>query len=231
MAFPITHLLVADALLTQNPRPEADAAQFMLGALAPDAVHYREGFVGAGMKHIGQVKKITHLCPVSNVPWGAITDNEGWITCVQAWMQENTGPLAEGYAAHVFTDLYNNKTLWENFRTKYPTEAAKGYNSGYYRDLQEIDLKLYLSHVQGTRIEKLLANAIQKDMPGLVSASEIHAIRDNILYENYVNRTPITGYKYGFVTYDDMLNFIKEATAAIQVLLGFDTVDKSGLQT
>ena len=208
MAFPITHLLVADALLHRRPRSDTDAAQFLLGALAPDAVHYREGFAGAEMKNIGAAKKITHLCPVSDERWGAVTDNEGWIKCIRNWACSIAGPAAEGYAVHTLTDCYNNLTLWHRFRTRHPAEAAKGYASGYYRDLQEIDLRLYLAHVKGSRIERLLAMAEPCDMPGLVSAEEVRAIRDNILYENYKGRVPAASHEYTFVTYDETLEYI-----------------------
>ncbi|MCL2377779.1 MAG: hypothetical protein FWC77_01480 [Defluviitaleaceae bacterium] len=215
MAFPSTHLLVADALLTRQPRPDRDAAQFILGALAPDGVHYRTGFTDAGMGDIGHAKKITHLCPVSEERWGAVTDNRGWVSSVKTWLQNNSGPLADGYAAHVLTDLYNNMTLWERIRTQHPAVAAKGYASDYYRDLHEIDLRLYLEHVKNSRIEPLLAKAKPQDMPRLVSAEEIGAIRDNILHENYKSRTPDTNHKYGYVTYDETLDFIAEAVEAV----------------
>ena len=216
MPFPATHLLVADALLAHKPRLSADAAQFMLGALAPDAVHYRNEYMGAAMKNIGPAKKITHLCPVSEERWGSVTDNEGWVRCVQAWLCKNPGPLAGGYAAHVLTDLYNNMTLWENFRANHPAEAAKGYVSGYYRDMQEIDLRLYLSYVQDTEIERLLTKALPCDMPGLATAEEICAIRGNILHENYKGRMPAKAFEYSYVTYDDMLDFIEETVAVIE---------------
>jgi len=218
VAFPVTHLLVGDALLAKQTAcvwPDVDAAQFLLGSLAPDGVHYREEFMGAAMQNIGHAKKITHLCPVSDERWGAVTDNEGWVKCVQAWMRESSGPLAYGYAVHVLTDLHNNMTLWERFRTQYPAEAAKGYASDYYRDLHEIDLRLYLSHVKGRKIEQLLASAKPNDIPGLVSAEEINAIRDNILYENYKGRIPAVGYECSFITYDETLGFIAEAAEAV----------------
>ena len=217
MAFPITHLLVAGALLGRIPGYEdTDATQFMLGALAPDAVHYREGFVGAAMKNIGHAKKVTHLCPISDERWGAVTDNEGWVKCVQAWLKSNTGPLAKGYAVHALTDIYNNMTLWECLRTRHPAEAAAGYASDYYRDLKEIDLRLYLSHFKGTKLERLLESAEPCDMPGLVTAGELGAIRDNILYENYNGRTPAAGYEYTFLTYDETLKFIEDAVSAVE---------------
>jgi len=215
MAFPITHLLVAEGLLARNPRPDDEAAQFLLGALAPDAVHHREEFASAAMKNIGPIKKVVHLCPISDERWGAVTDNGGWVRCVKTWLQNNPGSLADGYAVHVLTDIYNNMTLWERFRTRHPAEAAKGYTSQYYRDMSEIDLRLYLSYVQGGKIERLLKLAKPCDMPGLVSAKEIGTIRDNILYENFKGRTPQDGYKYGFVTYDETLDFIAEAVESI----------------
>jgi len=210
----MTHLLVADALLAGSC-PDSDAAQFLLGALAPDAVHYREGLVGASQADIGGAKKISHLCPVNDRRWGAETDNEGWVDCAKAWARNHTGPLAEGYFIHVLTDICTNMSIWGRFRTRYPAEAAKGYSSGYYRDLPEIDLRLYLEYVQGGRIEQLLATAKACDIPGLVSATEISAIRDNLLHENYKGRLPTAGYEYNFVTYDETLSFIEEATNAV----------------
>ena len=236
MAFPITHLLVADALLSRYPRTDTDAAQFLLGALAPDAIHYRKDFAGAEMKNIGAAKKITHLCPVSDERWGEVTDNEGWIECIKEFAHTHTGSQtgrgainsqenssaayaqAEGYVVHALTDCYNNMTLWDRFRTQHPAEAAKGYASGYYRDLQEIDLRLYLAYVAGSKIERLLAMAEPCDMPGLVSAGEIRAIRDNILCENYKGRVPLDGYEYSFVTYDEALDYIAKTADFIDGL-------------
>jgi len=220
MAFPITHLLVAGELLAHCPRAGADAAQFMLGALAPDAVHYREGYAGAAMNNIGSAKKITHLCPVSDERWGAVTDNGGWVNNVRAWLRGNHGPFADGYAVHVLTDIHNNMTLWERFRTLYPGEAAKGYASDYYRDLYEIDLRLYLAHVKDGEIERLLATAKPCEMPGLVTAGETGAIRDNILYENYKGRTLDAAHEFKYITCDDTLGFVADAVDAILGLRG-----------
>ena len=211
MAFPLTHLLVADAILTSHPRHETEEALFMLGSIAPDAIHHRKEFTGAEMKNIGAAKKVTHLCPISDERWGMTTDNIGWAKCVKRFLHGNTGPFAEGYAIHVLTDIYTNMTIWERVRTQYPEETAKGYESGYYRDLKDIDVRLYHSLVKGSRIERLLAQAKACDMPGLVSEEEVCAIRDNILYVHCKDRLPIPGYKYTYVSYGETLDFIREA--------------------
>ena len=219
MAFPLTHLLVAYELLTRLPRPDHDASLFLLGAIAPDAVHYRQEFISAEQATIGATKKISHLCPISDEKWGQVTDNDGWIECIKQFLRKHRDPMAEGYATHVLTDIYNNTTLWRGFSTLYPQEAAKGYKSGYYADLRNIDARLYQSIPHVGQIENLLRETTAHDMPRLVSAEEITAIRDSILNdESYKPPLPTPSREYTYVTYDEMLAFIQDAadfTAAI----------------
>ena len=193
---------------------EAEEAQFLLGSIAPDAIHYRKAFLDAEMKHIGAAKKITHLCPTSDEPWGQVTDNDGWIKCVKDFLKTNPNhPFAAGYTAHVLTDIQNNRTLWDNFRTNHPTEAAKGYTSGYYDDLRHLDMLMYKSLSESQKIIPLLTKAIPEEMPNLVTKEEVSAIQSNIIHEHFKNTAYIDkDYQYNFITLDDMLNFIKEAT-------------------
>ena len=87
MAFPLTHLIVAENITkTHDIKDESD---FLLGSIAPDAVHYRKSFVGASMSEIGKAKKASHLCPVSDEKWGSITDNDGWLICVENFLGEH----------------------------------------------------------------------------------------------------------------------------------------------
>jgi len=217
MPFPLTHLLIADELLARRPRPPEDAAQFILGSIAPDAVHYRKN-LPSDMSGIGPIKKITHLCPVSEERWGYVTDNDGWLECIRAFVKAHPGSLAEGYTAHVLADLFNNMTMWRNFRAWHPKEAAKGYRSGYYQDLRNIDFRLYQTlTTQINQIWSLLAKAKAHDMPDLVSEDEINAIRENILYVHY--RPPLhrPSQKYSFVTYEKYLKFIQNAADFVEI--------------
>jgi len=216
MPFPLTHLLIADELLTRNPRPSSEAALFILGSIAPDAVHYRKSLPG-DMGGIGPSKKITHLCPVSDERWGAVTDNEGWINCVKTFAKSHTGPFAEGYATHVLTDICNNMTAWNSFRTNYPQEAAKGYTSDYYRDLHNIDTRLFLDRKeQAARVFGLLAKAKACDISGLVSTEELCAIQENILFEQYKAPIQTPSHEYTFVTYDETMDWIQQAADFVE---------------
>jgi len=210
MAFPLTHLLVADLMLKRNPMPQPGL--FLLGSIAPDAVHTRACFQSAEMSGIGAAKKITHLCPISDERWGQVTDNKGWENCVRAFLRNHKDDcLCMGYATHVLTDIFNNSGLWHRFRTSYPLEAAKGYASDYYRDLRNIDARLYHCVFKNSGIEATLAGSIARDIPGLVAADEIHAIRDVLLYQQYKNIGEDVSEEYTYVTYDQVLAFINDA--------------------
>jgi len=213
MAFPLTHLLVADEISKTDPDP----GLFLLGSIAPDAIHYRPKYKnwsskGFSKNGIGPAKKITHLCPISDEKWGYITDNNGWAQQVKNFLNQNpNSPQHKGYAAHILTDILNNQTIWTTFRKNHPKEAAKGYSGRYYDELKNIDLKLYHEYYKNSRIPELLKDTTAKDMPNLVAAEEIHAIRDNILYVQYKDAPPPSQMDYLYVNFDEVLDFIQEA--------------------
>jgi hypothetical protein len=224
MPFPVVHLRVAGIIAQKLRLSDGDASLFLLGSLAPDGVHYREGLVGAAFNDIGAVKKTSHLCPVSDERWGEVTDHDGWLAEVNRFYpiprEGADAPhdfLALGYAVHVLTDMYNNMTLWVRYRTRFPEEAAKGYNSGYHRDLAAIDLHLYQER-EARRILRLLPMAKPRDFLGRVTADEINAIRrslyneDTGAYNGYVNRPPADTAANRFITLGQVRDFIGEAT-------------------
>lgn len=214
MAFPLTHLCVACEILKKGHICEKEnAPQFLLGSISPDAVHYRAQFQGANMSNIGPAKKITHLCPVSDERWGQVTDNDGWVKCVQDFLRKHPNDaFAAGYAVHALTDIYNNITLWSSFRTNHPEEAAKGYASEYYTDLRNITTRMYQEHPAVAEIFALLAQAEPAEMPGLVSADETAAIRQSLFEERRANTdvSPAPK-KYSFVTWRNTTDFIRNA--------------------
>jgi len=230
MAFPLTHLCVAKRVLDifedkahlrthfiqtnfLADKRDDEAALFMLGSIAPDAVHYRTEYLGTTQTDIGPAKKITHLCPTSDEKWGKVTDDNGWIECVRKFLNNHqNNPLASGYAVHVLTDIFNHIGPWRAFTTKYPKEAAKGYNSDYYRDLKCIDLRLYNEYVKDSNIMQLLASATPQAITGLVSREELKAIQHNLLHVAYANAPKSVDTSNCFyITYDQTLELINKA--------------------
>lgn len=69
MSFPMTHLSIAYNIFV-NTSQIKEPGDFLLGAIAPDSVHFRDDFKSS-------MKKISHLC-VGNEKWGEVTNNEEW---------------------------------------------------------------------------------------------------------------------------------------------------------
>jgi hypothetical protein len=44
MAFPMSHLYIAQNILNNIPIPIKDISQYYLGTLAPDAIHFRKNY-------------------------------------------------------------------------------------------------------------------------------------------------------------------------------------------
>jgi hypothetical protein len=182
MPFPYTHIKAAERFLTLQPMNEDKTAAFLLGCLAPDGVHYREGFVGAD-------KKLSHLCPVSGEKWGRITENDKWLGLVKDYYTDNgtDDPFILGYCFHIVTDIVNNRDLFMEYWKNNPQDAAKGYQSERQKEWEQIDSRLYQESAERKQTEALLTKGTARDMPGLVSAEEINALRHNIIHVSYPN--------------------------------------------
>jgi len=224
MAFPLTHLCVAEKLIFNLPKlsemkktvaNEEKLAQFVLGTIAPDAIHYRKEYLGANMldtkSQIGFAKKNTHLCPNSEERWGFITDNAGWEKIVKNFVQKHhNNYFALGYAVHALTDIYNNMSIWNEFGTNHPEEALKGYTSDYYKEMKNIDLTIYHNYFKDSYVRDLLLKSIPCEQFSLVTAEEVTAIKNNLLHEAYKDAPEPKEMKYVFVSYDRVIKYIDE---------------------
>jgi len=221
MAFPLTHLCVAEKLINNFDLPEQDLAQFVLGCIAPDAIHYRKDYLGANMldtkSQIGFAKKKTHLCPESEERWGFITDNVGWEKVVKNFVKEHPNNyFLMGYATHALTDIYNNMSIWKEFTTNYPEEALKGYASDYYVEMKNIDLTIYHNYFKDSHVRELLSKSIPNEQFLLVTAEEVEAIKNNLLYIAYKDAPEPKEIDYIFVSYDRTIKYIDETVSYIK---------------
>ena len=218
MSFPIMHLCVAYKAGLSRFNNRQDFADYILGSLAPDAVHYRNLNDNAFeyTSNLGAAKKITHLCGSINQSWGQIADNDDWNRLIHEFLIKNNDPFSIGYAAHVFTDLYNNTSLWRWFRENYPDRLKQGYNSEYYDDFRKLDLKLYQEYEHINNILDLLSISIAKEMPNLVSKDEVLAIRHNILEVSYKNKPKPDVSSNAFFTFEKIMEFLENAVLYVK---------------
>ncbi|MDR0272475.1 MAG: hypothetical protein LBI27_04075, partial [Clostridiales bacterium] len=87
--------------------------------------------------------------------------------------------------------------------------------SEYYSDLKHIDALLYTKFPAVPEIMKLLSQSVAENLPGLVTEQECNAIKNNLLNEHFKNADLNENHVFKFVTYEDTLNFINDASSFV----------------
>lgn len=171
MTYPMTHLCIAYNILNTTPQIK-EPCDFLLGALAPDSVHFRDNYNS-------DMKKISHLC-VGNEKWGEITNNQEWLENALAFLNANkyekNSDFIHGYCAHIITDIQTNIKMWTPIRLG--NEDTKIYGKEVYN----IDYELYIAHPARTIIWQMLENATGYDILNIVAENEIDKMKNSIIH-------------------------------------------------
>jgi hypothetical protein len=173
MPLPMVHLSVAMrlcALCGWAPSPS-----FLLGSLAPDAIHMREAASADDKRrvHFRAEEAAGDRAAVVTAVWAAVPPDDA-----------AANEQAAGYLAHLFTDYPWTASL---VRPEQARQAAAGaardeIRALYYRETDQIDFDLYHQQPWRPQAWQLLAAARPVGMPGLLTAQEIGAWRDRTLH-------------------------------------------------
>lgn len=210
----MTHMNIAYNILCSTPQIKKPC-DFMLGALSPDSVHYRDSYNS-------DLKKKSHLC-VGDEKWGRITNNQEWLENVLAFLQENE--LMEkvdfiyGYCAHILADIQNNIKIWTPFLVQNKEILEKGMGSIYHKESYDMDYVLYLQNPHKKEIWEMLKNATGYDIPNIVVGNEINKMKDDILNSEFLNREPADISLNRYVTLTCIQDFISVETQHIKNIL------------
>ncbi len=219
MPFTMTHLLIADLILRDAPQIRKPG-DFLLGAVAPDAVHCREGYHS-------DMKKASHLC-VGDERWGRLTNNEQWRDNVLDFLRANyTGERADfiaGYCVHLLTDLQNNIQIWRQFYLENREALDQGLGSAYHRENYDLDYAQYMACRRREEIWALLEAAVPYDVPGAVTADEIRQMRRQILHRQYADRQAADVSRHRHATAERFRAFVEEEAAYIGNILRENTL-------
>ena len=220
MPSPMIHFYVAQQITELYPDLVKNLPQFYLGSIAPDAAHFCPDYKPNN-------KKLTHLF-TGDDNWGETKNNDEWLESVLAFLPKykNTGDydFALGYVVHIIADICNNIYVWTPFREKYKMDLSVYFKDSYnnpekvpdtvniaheYRENRfAIDYRLAREFKHKNEIFTLLKKAEPVTIPGIVYPDEINAIKENILYKQYVNMDSDTSQNQLF-TYEDALKEIK----------------------
>ncbi|MGE5482493.1 MAG: zinc dependent phospholipase C family protein [Bacteroidota bacterium] len=224
MPLPMVHLAVAVRIHGDGDSLPTPA--FLLGNLAPDAIHMRPN---ANRDD----KRRTHLLDPSSQAWDHDVIRE---FCVG----QQLGPGSEltaldrerrefllGYAAHLLTDSFWSDLVYEPFVRKLPAGTSpEEKNRIYYTETDQIDIDIHRSSAWRPKVWELLSKVDAPEMDGLLTAEEIGKWRDRVLGWYTPDKEPKIQVKY--ITHRQVAVFIDEAAASIRALFAEWDVLPSG---
>ncbi len=211
MPFQMTHLHIAKRVHQLYLNKIKNLSQYYLGAVSPDAVHNRAGY-------ISDYKKKSHLC-VGDEHWGLLTNNDEWIDSVLRFLNDNKNSenydFILGYCCHILSDIYNNIAVWTPFRLKYPDELMKGYGGLYHQESGKVEIELALREENKTDFWVHLEKAESTNLEDIIFAEEIKRHKDNVLYNRYRDKGHQDLSSNKLVTIESTMDFVDEATRFI----------------
>ena len=215
MSYPMVHLSAAWLMLEQG-FPVPSRADFLLGATAPDAIHYRPGDYTSDWKlysHYG-CENLEEI----DEKWGYVTKMAPWIARVQRAAQavDPAAPDASfrmGYFVHILTDGWNNTAVWTPFRESLGGTFDRETYKLYGNECRDVDYVLYVRHPHAAEIFRLLGEAQAFGIDDHIRASEVEALRDSLLHERFLPRPvpDVSGNRY--FRLEEAEGFIRDASA------------------
>ncbi len=212
MPLPMVHLAVAIEL-TQIWDSEPSPA-FLLGTLAPDAIHMRPG---------------TSAADKGRVHFHRAIEEQGFDAARQLHArlvaeQPDLHDVALGYAVHLLTDALWVERLFLPFRaaTSLPRDVERAL---YYRETDEVDRLFYVRAPWRPDVWRALAVAQPADLAELLRADEIGRWRDRTL--GWFDTLPAADEPPRHFTCERVGAFVAEAAATIaRELAGWEQVQR-----
>jgi hypothetical protein len=199
MGYFMVHLKIAQDFLRNNTSIK-DVGAFYKGALAPDAIMFREGCLRSE-------KSSTHFC-VGDEGWGYYTNYDEWENNLNLNIRNYIGTTNPdfllGYYVHIFTDIAYCNRFWT------PTRLTKDerYIDNYLKDIAEIDSRLLESLENREILWSLLENSTNHCLSGLFNVNDLSILIDEMINNIYNNRESNPDYEFKVVTFSDMIDFI-----------------------
>lgn len=216
MPYPMVHMQIACRVMEKTGQIERPG-DFILGSVAPDAVHFHMGF-------LPEMKETTHLWKGSGPAWGVTTDSGRWKENIVRFRKTLFGSegcenpdFAAGYLTHLLTDYWYDMRVYGPLRKKLEKMEDSGAAefARYREEAHGFDQWLYHTSPDRKRIWELLRAGRPCSMEGLVLREDVKRQQQSILQEQFVNsgKYDMTGSRY--CTRERMEAFMEECVRMI----------------
>jgi len=222
MAGIFTHLVITKEILKLLPKGTIiEEGLFYAGAIAPDAIHAREGFVRAEKKH-------THLRDdIPDMDFGLEENLALFHSRVAEFILDSREKkdgfldLYRGYVVHVLTDELFVLTLRQEFCNVMEQLGIAQIDKEFYynilTDMNRNDILLTRNYIGAEEIKARLEQVSTHQVEGFLSAEELNSSREWVIYRYFYEEHEILEPIY--ITYERTLEFIEMAAKDIAMRL------------
>ena len=168
MPLPMVHLAVAIQLCEQHSRDASP--DFLLGSIAPDAIHMRPGTDQHDKRRVHLKDLTDEKCERVRSLFIKYYGDSGEVS-----------EFAEGYAAHILTDRLWEETVITWFREKAQAMSEEEQWQLYHDETGQADLYLYQTMPWREEVRRKLGGAEARDFDNLLTAGEIKRWQERVL--------------------------------------------------
>lgn len=169
MAHPIMHLLIADKVYGEISSSIHVYSDFLLGSIAPDAVHEKENYTR-------EIKEISHYrfdktSPISHFD-----------TFMRAYATPENKDFVMGYLVHLLSDMIWYHAVRVPFKETFMQEPSQSMskNQAYYTDCEQIAQALF-EEKNVARIIEALRESNAYSLDGLIDTGDVEAWKDKLI--------------------------------------------------
>lgn len=164
MPLPMVHLSIAESMLRQKGLDIN--ASFLLGSIAPDAIHMRE-------HSTREDKDRTHFYLKGDTVLVDVFKNKLMPYFEPFRFDEQRFWFARGYTAHVLTDLMWHQSVYRDFQSSIAQQQIKNERALYDMETDQVDFHLYKNEAWRPHVWELLDQSVSMDASGLLTAEEV----------------------------------------------------------
>ena len=178
MAQPMMHLLIADKIYTEKFTLIHSYGDFLLGSIAPDAVHVKENYTR-------EIKDISHY------RFNSKSHISYFDTFINEYHTTENKDFVVGYLVHLLSDMIWYHSIRVPFKEEFlktPSQSMS-MNEVYYADCEQIE-QLMFREKNASRIIEAINRSKAYTLEGLIESKDVKAWKEKLIFD-YNNKKNI----------------------------------------
>ena len=184
MAQPMMHLLIADKIYTEKSVSIHSYGDFLLGSIAPDAVHVKENYTR-------EQKDISHYRFNSESPINYFDP------FYNQYHKSENKDFVVGYLVHLLSDMIWYHSVRKPFKEKFLKAPSQNMsmNEAYYADCEQIEQVMFLEKNAPCIIEAINRGKAYS-LEGLIDAEDVIVWREKLNFDYNHKKSILPHTKY-----------------------------------